>query len=83
LTKCLKKITLSNMTKEEIVRVLRINQAARLSLTEIARRAGVSRETLRTVIRSGRLTESVRTRVEHALQTAQRDGYHIPRSIAS
>jgi DNA-binding phage protein len=68
------------MTPDEIVRALRINQNARLTLSEIARRAGLDRQTLYNAMQSGYLSERSRSALSSVLQAAEREGYQIARA---
>lgn len=68
------------MTPEEIVRALRINQNGRITLSEIARRSGLDRQTLYNAMRTGYLSERSRSALAQVLQHAEREGYQIARS---
>jgi DNA-binding phage protein len=61
------------MTAEEIIRLLRMNQAVRLTLSEIARRAGLDRQTLYNAVRTGYLSERSRSALTRVLQGAERE----------
>ena len=69
------------MTPDEIIRLLRINQHGRLTLSEIARRAGVDRQTLYNAMRTGYLSERSRSALTRVLQGAEKEGYQIARSL--
>jgi DNA-binding phage protein len=71
------------MTDAELRQILNGIAYGRMTLSRLAQKAGVSRETLYSIIHKRRspLPET-RAAIVAALQTAQREGFHIPRPVA-